>query len=424
MPLLLREKLLETRAAHLTSDKMMRGLVVWSIRWIGHGTMAVDRSGADPTVGYQWHRVILHVRVDREARRIDTEFYSLNEDAGDTVNSFDDREKLHAVWFAPLDPAAPLELVYLGFGTNEPYDLEHADRGTTTLSGRPRFYIYDVDRGAELSYQVRWSDLRPFDWDWTPCPVTVGPQGTRVEFVRMGEGSLFCLADAEVASAASHLTEERSLQLAWAALFGEPAPALSEISEDTRNKLRGFLSRVDAYVTGPHERSIGPRHKTPSIDEILVRAGRDYVPYFAATSAARTVNRTPEALVAALRQLEPSRADEYRFLDEACKDVFVPHIAASLPDRLRDLFALDQNGLDPRVAAWVAHVADQIDRDLYHYGQTPMERIHRLRFGVWLATRPDLGDIYDQVLAAGRACIDGGSCHGCFDLEFGRISHL
>ncbi len=273
MPLLLREKLMETWAAHLTPDKLMRGLVVWWIRWLGHGTMAVDRSGTDPTVGYQWHRVILNVRVDRGTRRIDTEFYSLNEEAGDGVNSFDDREKLHAIWAVPVDRAAPLELVYLGFGTNEPYDLEHADRGTTTLSGRPRFYIYDVDRGAELSYQVRWSDSRPFDWDWTPRPVTEGPEGTKVEFVRMGDGSLFCLADAEVASAASHLTEEKSLQLAWAALFGEPAPALSEISDDTRNKFRGFLSRVDAYVTGPHERSIGSRHKAPSIDEILVRAG-------------------------------------------------------------------------------------------------------------------------------------------------------
>ena len=420
LPVLLREKLVETQPVHLTPEKLTRGAVVWSIRWLGHGTMAVDRSGPEPTAGYQWHRVILHVRVDRGARRIDTEFYSLNEEAGATVNPFDDREKLHAVWCVPEKPGAPLELVYLGFGTNEPYDIEHADRGTTTLSGRPRFYIYDADRGVELSYKVSWSDSRPFDWDWTPRQVTRGPHGTKVEFVRMGEGTLLCLADAELASAAQQLTEEKSLQLVWSTYFDEPAPALSEVSEDLREKLRAFMSRVDAHVTGPCERPIGPRDEAPSIDEILLRAGRDYLPYFAATSAARTVHRTPVELLAALRQLDPSRADEYRFLDETCKDVFVPDVAAFLPDRLVDVFALDQSKIDPSVAGWVTHVAGQIDRDLYHYGQSPMERIHRLRFGAWLATRRDLGNVYGHVLAAGRACVDDGSCHGCFDLDLGR----
>lgn len=414
------EGLATSESDHLTSEKLKAGCFVWRLRWVGHGALAVDRSTTVPIAEVQWHEVVLRVKVDREARSIDTEFFSLNESAGDTQNPYDDREKLHVVWRVPHNDS-PLELQYLGFGTNEPYDLDHPGRAKAASVGRPRFYIYDRRRAIEMSYDVSWMQLGSFDWDWTIRPIHISGDVIEVDFVQLLDGSRHCLADREIVNAAADLNEQRMLDLTWKAMErDDPPPPAAELSPETASLWRSRFPVLRARVEGPNVRPTGTE-PPPTIGDVLVRAGRDYPAYFAATSAARTGIRSQRQLLRGIRQLDPTRRDEYeRILDARCDQVFVEHVGAVLPTTMRELLELDTTVLPvaarAAVSEWLDHLASQIDKDLYHYGQLPVERVHRLRLGAWIATNDEFGNIYAKVVSEARRLVETGGCHGRFEL--------
>ena len=412
-----------TSAEHLTPRKLRDGCRAWSIEWLGYGGLTVDRTSKDqPQAADLWHRVELVVKVNRDARRIDTEFFSLNEQAGLRPNTFDDREKLHVVWEVPSSGTEELRLAYLGFGTNEPYDVEHLDRGASSLSGRPRFYIFDRDRGLRVEYDVQWQRAGRFDWVWCFERPQRGGRGTEVSFVEMPDSSLICISDEEMANAASNYSRQTALEHAWTAFDLPGAPLLLEdLEPKIQNRLLALFRRVTAIVHGPIVTEISNDSEAPSIEEVLNAAGAGYLPYFVATSAARAHQRGIDRLLAAVRQLEPSRAREYQdILEDECAAVFESRWNEYLPRRMVDLLQVDLATLPGELAQpvqdWVENIRVQIDRDLYHYGQNPADRIHRLRLGVWLALSVELGDVYASILNVARGYVDSGQAHGRFDV--------
>lgn len=412
-----------TNSEHLTPHKLREGCRAWSIEWLGYGGLTVDRTSSDrPQTADLWHRVELVVRAEREARRIDTEFFSLNERAGSKANEFDDREKLHVVWDVPRSQAECLHLAYLGFGTNEPYDLDHLDRTGSALSGRPRFYIFDRDRRVRLEYQVRWQRGNRFDWKWNRRVLVRGSDATTVSFVEFPDESLICLSDEEMVNAASGLTQDKVLELAWSALELPGSPSeFEELGSELQRRLLDSIRVVTAEVRGPVVSKLSGDCQTPSLAEVLDAAGKNYLPYFVATSAARARERGSDQLLAAVRQLEPSRAKEYeQILNRDCSEVFASKWCKFLPRKMAQLFRVTPEILPKvlrsAVQEWIEDIGVQIDRDLYHYGQNPADRVHRLRLGAWLALSPKHGDVYRRVLDTARDYVDSGTAHGSFDV--------
>jgi hypothetical protein len=86
-----------------------------------------------------------------------------------------------------------------------------------------------------------------------------------------------------------------------------------------------------------------------------------------------------------------------------------------------ELFAVDRSALAgrPRIAVdqWTRKIADEVRRDLYYYGQSPLERMNRLRLGAYLALSEAHGGLYWKVLEQARRLLDGEEPHGQFTVN-------
>jgi hypothetical protein len=396
----------------ISAERLKRNARVWSLRLTSEGVIGVDRSGDAPKPATQWDEIVLQAKVDNLNRRIDTEFFGLNEALGDSEPTFDDREKLHIVWqLGEKDNV--LSLYYVGFGANEPYDLEHEDKGAG-FSGRPRFFIYDVERKKSVRYEVDWTDASEFDWDWSTRPVRVLDALRReVEFVKFHDGCRVCLSDTEMAKAADGYTFEKAL-----------AEAARQGMSVTEDEVRAGTRRLRAVVTGPIVEAL-PK-KAPSLQALVDRSGFDYVAYFVAATIAGEKPSSASALVKAVGRLEPSRRAEYEaILKRSPKEVFVDSIAQALPVTMRELFDSPPEGLDETaqaaILAWTTKIASEVRRDLYYYGQAPLPRMNRLRLAAHLAFSKQHGDMYAKVIEQAKRLLLGETPWGDFTVSLAPV---
>lgn len=124
---------------HLTGAKVLAGETAWRLRIRSFGIAGVVQNDSSLEIGESWHTVSLRVRV--KGNRVDTEFFAWNEQVGEEFNETDDPEKFHIVW--EVDDTPTPRLVYAGFGTNQPYKMEHPH--SESFSHRPRHRVFDRD---------------------------------------------------------------------------------------------------------------------------------------------------------------------------------------------------------------------------------------------------------------------------------------
>src|SRR5690242_3436828 len=105
-------------AEHLTVSKLVSRVTAWRLRVRSHSVQQVLQHGSTPSLEDAFSDVALSVKVDTEARVIDTEFFGWNDTIGDGRNPVDDPEKFHIKWKLP-ENSEDLRLDYAGFGTNE-----------------------------------------------------------------------------------------------------------------------------------------------------------------------------------------------------------------------------------------------------------------------------------------------------------------
>lgn len=413
---LVREGYAKTTPVHVTEEKLREGGPVWIVEWLTPQVLAVDAEQAELRAAESRHRVTLTMKVDMTGRTVDTEFYSWNARSDSERNLFEDTEKLHVVWAFPEGSEDP-RIQYIGFGSNEPHDLEHpAKLDGTYLAGKPRFYIFDVARDLGLFHEVTWVTGDLFDWDWSYVPIREDGLAKIVEFVRFPDGTMHCLSDRYLARAAAGMTRDTLLASFWS---GErlpgTVPCFDELGATVRARFSELFVRVRAtvrLVQGKAAPVVGS-----SFSDVLERARRDYLAYFVATAG---VEARSQELMSAWKRLGGARGSEYeKLFDSECGAVFASRVAGKLPARLRDVIAGDLGSLEEidrvEVEQWRATIIEELRADLYFYGQFPDARVGRLLFAIGLATGEDYGNIYGKLLAQCGALLAGRKPHGCFD---------
>ncbi|MGK3981494.1 hypothetical protein WME99_00545 [Sorangium sp. So ce136] len=387
----------EQDAEHLTPKKLLDRVTVWRFRSRSFGIVGLAGSGSSAKTGEGWNTVSLRMKVDRSKQRVDTEFFAWNEQVDGQFNETDDPEKFHIVWELARSSDVP-RLTYAGFGTNQPYKLEHPH--SKSFAHRPRFRVFDRDDREAYRYDVRWKDLGVFDWQWSYIPVKWTGNTAELDFVSLPDGSCLCLSDREI--------------------------VISGIGNDGLESWRASVEaagasdmfhRWRASVSIPSAEVVTDSTPDPNLLDFVCQPGRDYVAYFAALNASEVSVASAAELKKLTAPLGTSRAGEYtRIIERACADVFQPEFTAQLPKHMGDLLGCDTAHMAPELAkaviSWRDNLQDQVRRDLYHYGQDAIARMNRLRFAAWIAMEERFGALYYKALDAAMDVLRGNECHG------------
>lgn len=404
-----------TISEHINGDKLRAGFRPWALEWVTRGGLGVQMDPLAPRTDHQWHRVELVAKLDAKKRILDTEFFSMNAHVGNEANTYDDREKLHLVWYFPKNSEEDAELIYVGMGTNEPYDLEHPE---PFQNGRPRFYIYDSDRNIEFVHKFTETDHGPYDMSWIYAePIRAGMR-TSVDFVRLIDGSPISLADPEMLRVLRGRFNAEHVAMAACRAFDLEREDLDEETlQELLTKVRRSRIEVSSTVAAAPAAA-------PTIASIIDEAELWYPAYFYAYCAQALWGGT-QSVDRLIRLLPPVRRDEYLAeIGRPVADIFDEADLPLLPGRMSDLFSLRTDDLPAPVKTnierWRLNIYSELRRDLYHYGQNPIERCARLLLGVRLAMSADDGDVYGSFLRLVRRHLDGQAAYGQLDVDWTR----
>jgi len=388
---------LKTTGAHITNQKFQDGAYVWSMKWLSGKRNEIDRSSADKKLVESYNEIKLKIRVDKKEKKIDTEFFSLNGSVGVDDNHFDDREKLHVVW-SP-SKSGQLEINYIGMGTNEPYDMEHPEKSCGLLSNRPRFFIFDVENNYIFQHRVKILSKSCFQGDFKFKEILHNKDGSHtVDFLSLIDGSLYCYSDLEI-------TAPGAVPDTFNPMHNTPG-------------IRDHLNKVTYSVT-PTLSSINS--DPPEFSELLLKTQMDYLPYFYATSAARTTHPTLADISNHFKVLEESKSIEYQSIfSSLCSNCIKDEYLRYLPEKMHGLINCDLDGMPHELAEgikeWRNKLSSEIDSDLYYCGQFPKSRISALMLGITLATDQRFGGIYFKYLDEANKHLNGEPVHGYFEI--------
>jgi hypothetical protein len=390
------------KAEHATTDKFFSRFTVWSLRTRAFGVVGLAGAGESAVVGESWNEVSLCFKINREKRRIDTEFFAWNEEVAGLRNQMDDVEKFHIVWDCAASNDTP-RLAYAGFGANQPYKQTHPHEAR--FQHRPRYRVFDRDSGQRYKYRVTWRELGPFDWNWTHIPMKEDSRGVTLRFVRLLDGSYLCLSDEEVVDA--------GVDQDWT-------------QRRTECEAEGALSEVqswEAVVEVPAAEDVLTSDSDPSLLDFVGDEARDYVAYFAAMNANRVAIKSAADIRKVARVLGLERASQYHAnLERPCAEVYQSRFEQQLPPTMGDLFerqSFTSHELRTAVQAWTQKQATEVRRDLYYYGQDAISRMNRIRFAAWLAMQGRFGDVYGSALQLAFRSLNGGDGHGYISANIG-----
>jgi hypothetical protein len=413
---LLHEKLAKSKTEYITSRKLTssNGLRAWQFDWLYEGGLHVDRSDLLPKCAERLNHVELVVKVNRDKKIIDTEFYSKNPSIGQFENSFDDREKFHIVWQANNETDNPFTLKYAGLGANQPFESTHPEIDSTE-SGRPRFYIYDaLDKNRIMKHPVRWKPIGSFDWDWEKTSFTPRKCGSAwiLTYLKWPGDQLYCLSDPNIFNACKSMDKDYIASLVLRIFnFENPLLKFDELEVGLQNEILNQFWILEAYCESATISNL-PIH-APTPQEVMDKATCDYEPYFVAYCGAGVANRTLAEIIQIVNRMDVGRASEYdKIFKTKCEDLF-EDIGDKIPALMGQLFEIDLSEVSTQekemILQWRSRIINEINMDIYFYGQQPAERISSLWLGYSLATSPKYGNLYSKVLNEARNCILGVS---------------
>jgi len=411
----------------ITSNTLENKCTVWTMKWPDPIILDVEKEGEeDWKTKIKYNIVELNITIKNDL--VDTEFFLLNPN-----KDFDDREKLHIIWKLIEKKKNENEkceekeyewsLVYLGIGTNEPYRDEHPERGSTEVNGRPRFYIYDSVRNCEMQYRICEYEMGNFDWEWAKYPQEIDSVGNQivyvVEFLRLAR---WCISDPVVMHACTELTLDKAFEI-FAKYNQWPEKSYEELIRQRKEEFSSAFVLKKCVITREEKASLP--EKPPTLEEVFIRVQKDYICYFAAFAVKGLWEKNNGKLRRFIDKLGEVKANYYRNLfSYKLRDIvnqeFLGYITSE--ETLEDIFlnqSLPQEwpqNLKEEIVAWKTMIADNIRRDLYHFGLLAGERMANLMFAVYLATNKNHGNMYKLILDNAKQKILGKEFHGKLDV--------
>jgi len=354
---LIESKFAKTEPCHLTAEKLLKpnGERVWSIKWIDSIISDINTESDSKDIEDKFNLVELQFKIEKEKRRINTEFFYYN-----PAKSFDDREKLHIVWKIPNKSSQQLELVYLGVGTNEPFDFQHIETGTESCKGRARFYIYASDDSGNkaISHQFEWKDMGIFDWSWSNYPVKKEKNIYRAYFVDY-LGMRICISDPNIANAASSLTADNVFQM-FCTNLQLPVTSISQATLADRESFLRSIRLVQVQVSSLQE---NPQVTPPDYRMVLRDTVKNYNAYFTIFGCSHLREKDPIQLRANIKQLKDARMEQYENIFAAtCKDVICDKYNCYLSE-----YTLENLFVNPIQNNWPKELQEKVLNDEFAF---------------------------------------------------------